>query len=427
MSFEPMHPASWLRFPPLALVLLAAAGRPAAQVRGNTSTSEGEKEMQEAKQLEQQKLEQIAVDGTDGDSKAAAPVAMNPAALANLVYAHVNTRPRRLAPGESGLLVVVLALHTPAVIPGDAAVSLTYEPRQGPLSLGTFSVLPATPGTLETKFKGQLVHDNTLTVEVPLTIAPDAGFGEASVSLNLATTVANGSTGVGMGALALPIPGKVKIGKSVPRPFAHDDGTGASASAAELRAPTRSVDAPANATEGVSPPPEVDGTAAALNATSIDGIALAVTLDRPSLRPGESLEAQVEVRVPAGKALVRTDGALRLEVEGVDAGVTAVVGEWPEPTIERVGDGEVEVSRGSLSVPVSFTAARDAVIGLRRLQFCLNYSTVGSGSTAPSVLQLPAVLSVGAEPTIASPWPFYLAGVGLALLLAFVVLRVVRR
>jgi hypothetical protein len=152
--------------------------------------------------------------------------------------------------------------------------------------------------------------------------------------------------------------------------------------------------------------------------------------DRSFLKLGGTVTGRVDLHIPEGKLIARADaGSLVLEVSGADAGVSVETGDWPEPVTEKVGDGEIRVSRGSLSVPVTFTADADAVAGLRRLQFRVSYVTVGpeSPAGASQVLALPAVLSVGNELAVASPWLFYVAGVCLALLLAVLVLRATRK
>lgn len=368
-----------------------------------------------------------AGDGADGSTVSA--VNVNPAALVNFAFAQVSTRPRRLAPGESGSLMVVVTLTNPAVVPGNTAVALEYQPKQAALALGGFVVAPATLGTLDTKFKGQPVHDNTMTIEIPITVDQDTKRSDLPVSLTLKTTLTNGSSGQPMGELVLPVSGKVTIGRSVPRPGTRDDaapGMPAATTAAELK-PAVAKETPRTA----EPPKAVaPKTRATMTATSAEGVTFDVAFPAGStLALGATTEATAVVHVPSGSSLSRRGQALTLEVVGADHGVEAIVSAWPEATMQRLGEAELPVSSGTVSVPVLFTAASDAAVGLRNLDFRLTFSLVdGSGSgSAPQTLVLPAVLAVGMEPTVANPWIFYAAGAGLAGLLLILVLRGLRK
>ncbi|MEZ5964381.1 MAG: hypothetical protein R3F56_11090 [Planctomycetota bacterium] len=423
-----MHLSHLLRLPSLALLCGAAAHGLGAQAKGTSEThNEAEKHSEEIKRLEEEKAQQaIDVDSADGESKAGGGVA-HPANLAAYAYPHVTTRPRRLAPGENGTLVIVFALQTPAVVVGDASISMTYEVKQGLLQLGTYSVVPATPGTLDTKFKGQLVHDNTLTVEIPVVVAPEAKFGEVPVTLSLKASVANGASGAALGELSMPVQGRVTIGRPVPRPMVRDTGTGIPASTAAATTP---VMAPPDdgAAMDAPPPPSAPAVAATALATNADGVSMDVRLDRSSLPLGESATATVTLHVPAGRAIARGEGSAPVvQVLGADAGVSVEPGAWTPATSARVGDAEVQVSRGTLSLPVVLRADADAMAGLRQLQFKVTYRDASEDENTPRVLTLPVVLSVGNDPTVATPALFYVAGIALALLLLFVVVRAVRR
>lgn len=429
-----MYLPSLLRLSALAVALIPH-GALTAQTEGNTEvrTEGGEEAEAKAKRLEQMKAEKGAEDGADGQVHGD-PVAINPAALASYAYAHVTTRPRRLAPGETGELVIVLALQAPVVVPGDASVTLTYDPQQAPLKLGTYRMLPPKPGTLETKFKGQLVHDNTLTVEVPVGIDPQAEFGEALVALTLKTTLSHGATGVAMGEMVMPINGRIKVGRSVPRPVARDNPAAVDDGVARSTPTPVAKVVPSAAPAALSADDESAETtraAAPVRATNLDGVAMDVSFPAKAALPlGGDLTVQVDLHVPDGKWLVRADAdALALAVSGADAGVTAELAAWPEPITKEIGAGEMRVSGGTLSMPVTFVAAVDAARGLRNLEFRLTYSTIGpeASPSATQVITLPAVLSVGSSPTVASAGLFYIAGLCLALLLAVVVIRALRR
>ncbi len=361
---------------------------------------------------------------------------VNPTALANYAFAQVTTRPRRLAAGESGVLSVVLVLHNPAVVTADSAVLLEYDPKQNGLELGSFSVLPAKPGTLPTKFKGMPVWDNTVTLEVPITVGSETPSGDKILNLRLKTPLTHGSVGQLLGDLLLPITGHVKVGSPLPRPVPIERAGGEAGAAAASAADGKPEAAPNKPTAAVATKPTNDGmkleaaplTGVSHPATGADGVTLDVRMPEPNVLPlGGEYVAKVTLRVPEGMWLSRaTPEALALEVLGVEPGVDAEVGAWPAAGTTKVGDAEESASNGSLTVPVTFRASRDAPAGLCDLQFRLSYRKLGSAGGSQT-LDVPAVLAVGIEPTRANPWIFYAVGAALAVVIAALLFRAIRR
>jgi hypothetical protein len=412
---------------PLAWVETARAQPPVVRTEGgDTQEQEKAARMEKEKKLAAEKGDSGDVDGTGGD-----PGLVTPASLSNFAFPHVSTRPRRLGPGEAGTLVIVVTLTNPAVIAGTAPVALEYQARQTALDLGMYAVAPAKLGTLDTKFRGQPVYDNTLTVEIPLTVQQDAQRTEQQVSLMLKTTLTNGTNGQAMGELVLPVAGKVHIGQPVPKPVARDlaraagpgdNGAGETAAAPAATAASKASETNKRATA----PAPARGT---MTATSAEGISLEVDFPTgANVALGATTEAIVTVRIPVGAALSRFPEALRLDVMGADHGVEAMVSAWPAPG-RRSGQADLPVSENLVSAPILFSASPDAAVGVRNLDLRLSYSLVdGTGTVSPpQTINLPAVLAVGIEPTVANPWVFYTAGAVLAGLLAVLLARGMRR
>lgn len=408
-----------LRPPSLLVAVLAAVA--AVAVPAQTGNTEVRPDQKPGKVEQEQQKGVLTIEektNIDGDAAAEGAEAdgrmvMNPAMLANYAFPHVTTRPRRLAPGESGTLVIVLALGVPAVVPGGTAVALEYEPKQGSLTLGSYAVQPPSVGTLDTKYKGQPVYDNTLTIELPVTVGRDAQRGEAPVALNLRTTLYNGSDGQAMGELQLPISGRVSIGKPLPKPFAQPAGGGSTVGDDGTMTPTAAPERARDAEPTLDAAPAAGGAARArISGVADDGVAFDVVfVDGNALAPGATIQADVTVRVPDGFLVSRaTPEAFALEVTGADDGVAATVAPLPRPTHES--EANIPVTRGSFTVPVTFSAAEDAAPGLRNLDFRLTYAVVGSdGVVGPTqTLSVPAVLSVGTDATAPMPWLWVAAG-----------------
>ncbi len=424
----------------LSLLIGSVAGiAPAlAQAPGNSQVKSESGEGNEARKAQKgekggkDEKGELTDSGDNADGMATGASTINPSALVGYAFAHVTTRPRRLAPGESGALVVVVALNTPAIVPGGAAVGLEYQVKQATLDLGSYAVMPPNLGTLDTKFKGQPVHDNTLTIEIPISVDDQAHRGDVPVAFSLKTMLVNGTTGQPMGELLLPVSGRVVVGTSVPRPGARDGSVPSTANvpvANDIKPPAEPTSRPVDAVKKAAAPVSRSN----MTATSLDGVSLDVAFPAgTTVRLGATAEAVVTVRVPAGKALSRESGtALTLEVVGADDGLESIVSPWPAASSLRVGEADVLVASGLVSVPVLFTAASDAVLGVRNLDFRLSYRTVDpAGATVaqqPHTLSLAAVLSVGVEPTVANPWIFYTAGAALAVLLALLAGRAMRK
>ena len=372
-----------------------------------------------------------------GETGATEHAPLSPAFLTNLVQGTVSLRPRRLAPGESGSVVVLLILQNPAVVMADAAVGLEYDAKQGGLELGSFAVVPAKMGTLPTRFVGTPVHDNSVTIEIPVTVGKSAPHGDVRVTFQAKVPLVDGVQGTSFGDGLIPITGQVKIGRPLPRPniVAGVAGAGVSAIGLDPRDDEPSVEPGASAS---SAPPEPTGRAAPTagefhteSAADVDRILFGVDLPTPShLTLGGSCSGRARIELPAGQWLYRGEGsALRLDIEGLGAGVTAEVAPFPAGAAHDVGGKTVTVSGDTLTVPVSIRADMDAETGIRQLVFALSYQTVGADGapSATRVLSVPAVLPVGLTLTTATAWPFYLVGVVLAGLLLLLISRGLRK
>lgn len=375
--------------------------------------------------------EKMAADGKIDHS-----AAVNPAAVGNFAFAQLAMRPRRLAPGESGTLAVVLVLNNPAVVTADTPVLLEYEPEQHGVHLGAFTVQPAKPGTLPSKYKGVPVWDNTVTIDVPISVAGDAAPGDKLIQVRLKTALTSGTAAQSLGELVLPVSGTLKIGSPLPKPVAVErESAGSAATSRSGGATATSAPVAAN-----KPPEPVADSAAkspgkfearlatvSIPAVGADGVAIEVRMPDPNTLPlGGECRAEVVVKVPEGMWLSRASGALGLDVLGVADGVDAEVGAWPAPGVTKVGDAEESASSGTLTVPVMFRASADATEGPCDLNFRLSYRKVGSAA-AGQTLDVPAVLAVGIEQTRANPWIFYAVGGGLALLVLGLLIWAIRR
>jgi hypothetical protein len=138
---------------------------------------------------------------------------------ASLFSPLLSLKPRRLAPSQSGEIVVVVMLSRSGngvVLPGTHA-KLELEPAADtPFAFGAATLDPAEPGQLSTRFVGKPVYDNTLIFRVPVTVKGDAKDAKRTVSGFVELAMVNGHTGESMGTYRTKVSGFAKIGKPLP-------------------------------------------------------------------------------------------------------------------------------------------------------------------------------------------------------------------
>jgi hypothetical protein len=135
-----------------------------------------------------------------------------------LFEASVSTRPRQLAPGESGTLHVLVMLANDAVVLPGSKVSLEVFKDTLPISLGESSVVPASKGTLPGHFRGTLVHDNIVEIRTPITINADAVAKSYPIPGHVEIESHSGKTGQLVGVFYCGINGWLKVGRSLAAP-----------------------------------------------------------------------------------------------------------------------------------------------------------------------------------------------------------------
>jgi hypothetical protein len=145
-------------------------------------------------------------------------VVKNEAGMLTFMAPVVSTLPQRLAPGETGELVVVLSLQSNAVVLPSDTLTVTYEPTQGPLALGSWAALPAKPSLLYPRFKEQTLWEKYLQFSMPISVAAKTAHGKYQVKLAITVQVTNGLTGDRIATPHGEVTGDVVVGNPVPRP-----------------------------------------------------------------------------------------------------------------------------------------------------------------------------------------------------------------
>ncbi len=216
----------------LLLTTLAFAASASAQKDDGSSTNPDAK--QSDADLVKQKLEAIARDeaeakaaGADGETKR--PEAAKPDKLPGLeryVSLVGAVRPQRIGPGGTGTMHLILAMIDSAVLQSGARLEVTYPGAAGPITLGAWTIDSAQPGTLNTRFRGQPVYDNTAVVRIPVQIGSGAQYGTYPIGVSVTAEVTDGETGEVRGTFYGSARVPVVIGDPIPTPSVATPSTG---------------------------------------------------------------------------------------------------------------------------------------------------------------------------------------------------------
>ncbi len=138
--------------------------------------------------------------------------------LANFAGFVVSTKPARLAPGQSGTLIVVVSLQGDAIVVPGGTIGVTYPSTQGPITLGAFTVRPPKPGTLYKAFLDRPIHEKVLQIEIPISVQGGTAYDRYPVHLELALDMTSGGSGDAMGTKKGPVSHQVLVGNPMPTP-----------------------------------------------------------------------------------------------------------------------------------------------------------------------------------------------------------------
>ena len=113
---------------------------------------------------------------------------------------NVSCRPAQLLPGQSGVLMIVASLLGKAVLPAPLNLSVTPRIPANSVAMGDFLAHPAPIGTMSSAYLGQPVYENTVVLEVPVTMGSTLTLGEKQpVSADLQFDIYDGESGQPVG------------------------------------------------------------------------------------------------------------------------------------------------------------------------------------------------------------------------------------
>jgi len=131
-----------------------------------------------------------------------------------MVHCEAYSKPRRMAPGQSGALKVMALLSGHYVALPGSHIKLSLEPVEG-LVFGVPALQTAPAGTRPGKFQGQPVYDDFILFDVPLSVSDEVKAANKRITLKgkLYLEVHNGKTGAKVGAFVAEVVGRVDVGK----------------------------------------------------------------------------------------------------------------------------------------------------------------------------------------------------------------------
>ena len=174
---------------------------------------------------------------------------------------NVSCRPAQLLPGQSGVLMIVASLLGSAVLPTPLNLSVTSRVPSNSVVMGDFSARPAPIGTMSEAYLGQPVYENTLVLEVPVTMGSTLALGDKqSVAADLQFDIYDGESGRPVGRFIERVSMDILIAAHLDPVVAGSD------RAAEIATDIASEPLPSGGNQKVSEPKEDDvamsGTAA---------------------------------------------------------------------------------------------------------------------------------------------------------------------
>lgn len=122
-------------------------------------------------------------------------------------------RPEKLAPGQTGILLIAASLQGHSVLPAPAQITIVGRPQQGNVQVGELIAPDAPLGRLHKGYLGRPVFENTALFEVPITMGTNAKLGETElVAIDLKFDIYNGESATPEGRFIERVSTNVEVG-----------------------------------------------------------------------------------------------------------------------------------------------------------------------------------------------------------------------
>jgi hypothetical protein len=147
--------------------------------------------------------------------------------LASFMSPIVGVKPRRVAPGQSGEVSIVLSMQPGYVLlPGQ--IDVAYARSNAAMEFGDWSIDDPKKGLAEGPFHGQPVYENYARITIPFTVSAEADMTKWAASFAITATVTDASSGASRGESQGHAATQIDVGPALPTPGVTLAGSGGS-------------------------------------------------------------------------------------------------------------------------------------------------------------------------------------------------------
>lgn len=157
--------------------------------------------------------------------------------LASFMTPIVGVTPRRVAPGQSGEVSIVLSMQPGFVLlPGQ--VDVAYARSNKAMEFGDWTIDEPKKGLADGPLRGQAIYENYARIRIPFTVDAEAEMTKWAASFTITATVTDASSGGSRGESQGHAATQIDVGPALPIPGVPAAGAGAvsGGSAAEAQA-----------------------------------------------------------------------------------------------------------------------------------------------------------------------------------------------
>ena len=137
--------------------------------------------------------------------------------LASFMTPIVGVSPRRVAPGQSGEVSIVLSMQPGYVLlPGQ--IDLSYPRSNDAMEFGDWTIDDPKKGLADGPLRGQPIYENYARIRVPFTVGAEAQMAKWAAAFTITATVTDASSGGNRGESQGHAATQIDVGPALPTP-----------------------------------------------------------------------------------------------------------------------------------------------------------------------------------------------------------------
>jgi hypothetical protein len=137
--------------------------------------------------------------------------------LASFMSPIVGVTPRRVAPGQSGEVSIVLSMQ-PGFVLQPGQIDVIYSRSNAAMEFGDWSIDDPKRGLEEGPFHGQPIYENYARIRIPFTVGADAEMTKWAATFQITATVTDASSGGSRGESHGVATTQIDVGPALPNP-----------------------------------------------------------------------------------------------------------------------------------------------------------------------------------------------------------------